>query len=152
MEAPESPNPYAAVVASCTCLNLKRAARAAAHILDSYLHPLGLRASQFVLLTAILRAESATITGLADDLVNDRTTLTRTLKPLQRDGLVLVAAGQDRRVREISITPKGHALWEQAKPLWEAAEARIREQLGTQRWHDLLDNAGAMAALGQNVS
>ncbi len=41
----------------------------------------------------------------------DRTTLTATLKPLGRRGLITVAADPaDRRSRLLSLTPDGHAV------------------------------------------
>jgi DNA-binding MarR family transcriptional regulator len=130
-----------------TCLNLKKAARATSHILDEHLQPLGLRASQFSLLNAIARNGAATMTRLAELQVTDRTTLTRTLKPLERDGLVQITAGKDKRVREISLTAQGRALLERALPLREQAEKRIVEGLGTERWQNLLANLSLLTTL-----
>lgn len=134
---------------SSTCLNLKKAARATSHILDEFLQPIGLQASQFSLLNAIAQAGSATMTRLAELQVTDRTTLTRNLKPLQRDGLVQIVSGKDRRVREISLTPQGRELLEKALPLRELAEQRIVEGLGPERWRQLLANLSLLTTLVQ---
>lgn len=137
----------AEVASTSTCLNLKMAARAASHILDEFLQPLGLRASQFSVLNQISLRGSSTMTGLADALVTDRTTLTRNLKPLERDGLVEIVAGKDRRVREITLTGKGRALLEQALPLREQAEECLVNGLGEERWRSLLSNLAALTRI-----
>jgi DNA-binding MarR family transcriptional regulator len=87
------------------------------------------------------------MTRLAEIQVTDRTTLTRTLKPLERDGLVQITEGKDKRVREISLTAKGRALLERALPLREQAEKRIVEGLGTERWQNLLANLSLLTTL-----
>ena len=49
-----------------------------------------------------------TITGLADVIAMDRTTMASNLKPLVREGLVTVeSSAADRRARIAAITPDG---------------------------------------------
>ncbi len=60
----------------------------------------------------------------------DRTTLGRNLKPLERDGLVTIEAGDDRRTRLLRITPAGEDILIRAYPLWMAAQQQIDEVLG----------------------
>jgi DNA-binding MarR family transcriptional regulator len=57
----------------------------------------------------------------------DRTTLTANLKPLERRGLVEVAADPaDRRGRLLVLTEGGRGLLAEAMPLWR----RTQESLG----------------------
>src|SRR5258707_307145 len=73
---------------TCLCLHLQRAARAVARRFDEALRPLGLTSGQFSLLMSLNRAEPPTLRHVAAVLAMDRTTLTATLKPLERRGLV----------------------------------------------------------------
>ena len=139
----------AAVISSCTSLNLRKAARASSQFLAAYLAPLGLRAGQFGILSHISKAGATTMTRLAEALAADRTTLTRNLQSLQRDGLVQVAPGADRRVREIMLTDKGRLVLARAIPLWEVAEGALQEHLGLESWQALLTHAAAVTALAE---
>ena len=76
----------------------------------------------------------------------DRTTLTRNLKPLIRDGLLKVATGKDQRSREVSLTPRGLQTLEQAIPLWNEAQRKIRKSLGTDRLDQLLGDLKAVVS------
>ncbi|MGI4789898.1 MAG: MarR family winged helix-turn-helix transcriptional regulator [Janthinobacterium lividum] len=140
----------AAIVSTCTSLNLRKAARAASQFLESYLAPLGLHTGQFGILSHISKAGSVTMTHLAESLALDRTTLTRNLQLLQRDGLVEVVSGRDKRIREISLTCRGKEMLAQAVPLWREAEAALCERLGSQRQQTLLSHAAALINLTQS--
>lgn len=129
-----------AISTTCTCSNLRKAARAITQLYDEVLQPSGLLVNQFTLLVAIALAGSATITRLAQALVMDRTTLTRNLKPLVRQGLIEIEPGQDQRVRIIKLTDEGRTALIKALPLWEQAQSRVVKGLGQERWHTLLNN------------
>jgi DNA-binding MarR family transcriptional regulator len=49
-----------------------------------------------------------------------------------------IAAGADRRVRNITVTPEGQALLEKAAPMWRDAQTRVIDKLGDERWGELL--------------
>jgi DNA-binding MarR family transcriptional regulator len=136
------------IVSNCSALNLRRAARAASHVLDRYISPIGIRAAQFSVLSAIDKLGPTQMTHLADYMVTDRTTLTRNLSLLERDGLVSIAPGAgDKRVREIDLTDAGRDLLREARPLWAKGEASIQAQLGRERWETLLSLLRDVAAL-----
>ncbi|MCW3062339.1 MAG: MarR family winged helix-turn-helix transcriptional regulator [Capsulimonas sp.] len=138
---------YPETVASCTCLNLRKASRAISHVYDEILQPTGLRGTQVSLLMTVAREETSTMTQLADLLVTDLTTLSRNLKVLERDGLVVAEPGRDRRVREIKLTAQGRAALEQALPLWRQAQAYIKEHLGLDQWRGLISHLVQVAEL-----
>ena len=73
---------------NCTCFNLRKAARAVTQAYDEALKLQGLRATQISILAMLSELGPVTMTNLADQLVMDRTTLTRNLKPLLSDNLV----------------------------------------------------------------
>ncbi len=126
------------VAAVCACFNFRKASRAVTQLYDEILQPSGLLATQFTLLVAISIAGSATITRLAQELVMDRTTLTRNLKPLGRQGLIKIKPGQDQRTRVVALTDEGREALAKAIPLWEQAQAHVVQGLGQNRWSTLL--------------
>jgi DNA-binding MarR family transcriptional regulator len=64
----------------------------------------------------------------------DRTSVTRALVPLERDGLVRSDAGRDKRTRIVSLTKKGAKLLANARPRWENAQKIFLELIGDRRW------------------
>jgi len=60
----------------------------------------------------------------------DRTTLGRNLEPLQREKLVALRPGKDKRQREIHLTAKGAAAIDKALPLWQRAQAGFETRYG----------------------
>ena len=123
---------------NCTCFGLRKAARAVTQMYDQALKPTGLRTTQFSLLAVTERVGPRGMAELAEQLVMDRTTLTRNLKPLLDRGLLESVAGTDRRRRPIVITAKGRAALAGALPHWREAQARMAGNLGRARWWRLL--------------
>ena len=116
--------------ANCLCFNLRKAARALTQTYDAALKPAGITAPQFTLLTALEKQGPVSLSDLAAALGMDRTTLTRNLKPLQRDGLVASAEGDDRRVRLLTLTAAGRARLRDAGPLWRAVQSKVADTFG----------------------
>jgi len=78
------------------------------------------------------------INALATELVMDRTTLGRNILPLQRDGLIAIAAGQaDRRSKELQLTRAGAARLRAAVKAWDTAQTRFEAAFGTRRAKEL---------------
>jgi DNA-binding MarR family transcriptional regulator len=110
----------------CLCLHVQRAARALARRFDEALRSLDLTNGQFSLLMSLNRPEPPAMAAVASLLAMDRTTLTAALKPLERRGLVTVAADPgDRRSRLLALTPRGMTLLARAVPVWERTHREI---------------------------
>ncbi len=135
------------ISADCACFNVRRAARAITQLYDRVLAPSGLRATQMTLLVALARAGGIPFTRLAGVLGMDRTTLTRNVAPLERDGLLTMRPGPDRRVKLVAITDKGRTALAGAIPLWEGAQRRITEGVGPGRWGTIRREIQQLAAL-----
>ena len=110
----------------CLCLHVQRAARALARLFDEALRPFGLTNGQFSLLMSLNRPEPPQMRAVADLLAMDRTTLTAALKPLERQGLLVIAVDPaDRRSRRLSLTEAGRAALAAAMPVWYKTHADI---------------------------
>ena len=115
---------------TCLCLHVQRAARALARRFDEALRPVGLTSGQFSLLNALNRPEPPPIGPVARLLAMDRTTLTAALRPLERDGLVVIAIDpDDRRSRLLRLTDKGQRVLASAVPIWRDTHAAIEAGL-----------------------
>ncbi|HEX3536793.1 MAG TPA: MarR family winged helix-turn-helix transcriptional regulator [Stellaceae bacterium] len=122
----------------CNCLAIRQAARHVTQFYDQLFAPVGLRATQFAILGQLRRGGPMTINALAAALVMDRTTLGRNILPLQRDGLIEVAASPaDRRRRELRLTEKGSGIYRRAAERWSVAQERFDDVFGRDRAAEL---------------
>lgn len=133
--APEPPSvPFETtlfVKEHCLCLAAQRAARRLARRFDVALRPLELTSGQFSLLMSLNRPKPPRLGAVADLLAMDRTTLTANIKPLERRGLVTMAAdAEDRRGRLVGLTDAGRALLARALPVWIEVHGAIDSELG----------------------
>lgn len=130
---------------TCLCLHVQRAARAVARRYDEALRPLGVTNGQFSLMMALNRPEPPRLGQVSAVLGLDRTTLTASLKPLERRGLVEVTVDPaDRRGRRLKLTPAGREILGEAMPLWEAAQAANRERVAGGEMERLLAELRAL--------
>ena len=114
----------------CLCLASRRAARALTRAFDRQLRPLGIRATQFSILTNLLLRGPLTIGELAEYLGVDRTTLTRNLALVEADGWVDIRPGDDARSRVVAATRKGRAAATAALPAWRKAQQSASTAIG----------------------
>ena len=122
----------------CNCLALRQAARHVTQFYDQYLASTGLRTTQFSILAKLKRLGPMTINALARELVMDRTTLGRTMLPLERDGLIAVRDGTlDRRSKELAVTQAGTERLRRAAKRWVDAQNEFEERFGPRRAGDL---------------
>lgn len=131
------------MVGTCAFLHLRMASRAVTRLFDEILRPSGLRATQLSVLVPISLNSPITITHLAEELVMDRTSLSRLLKPLEKSGLVRIVSGEDQRTREVALTLRGQEAVAQAIPLWEKAQAHVVQEMGEERWLKLREDLAA---------
>ena len=118
----------------CNCLAIRQAARHVTQFYDQLFAPVGLRATQYAILSRLKRDGAMTINALAAGLVMDRTTLGRNILPLQRDGLIeVVASAADRRRRELRLTALGAEKQRQGSERWAVAQQRFDEVFGGDR-------------------
>ena len=121
----------------CACASLRRAARALTQFYAEEVRPLGLHATQFTILQALMLTGEINQGALGEVLAIDSTTLTRTLRIMLREGWIAERRGEDRRERLISITDAGRKLYEAAVPGWEKSQRKLRQRLGDKRWSEL---------------
>jgi DNA-binding MarR family transcriptional regulator len=121
----------AGVDGRCNCTASRKATRYLTAFYDKALAPVRLRTTQFSILHRLGLHGPSTITALAQDIAMDRTTLATNLKPLEREGLLLVRPSRtDGRARTVEITQDGITRLEQAIPRWTSAQQQFEGAFG----------------------
>jgi DNA-binding MarR family transcriptional regulator len=111
------------------------------------MQPGGLRGTQFSILVTLSFTGPQTVTKLSEHLVMDRTTLTRNLRPLEKQGLIKLEQGKDLRVRTASMTSRGSKTLQKALPLWEKAQNQVIQKLGRKRFNALVSDLSEITSL-----
>jgi len=129
---PKVPSPL-----DCACFNTRKTARVLGQVYDRALEPSGLKNTQFTALAVADANDGISITELSKAMEIERTTLTRNLKLLERDGLLKVGPGADGRSKTVVLTAKGKRRLDAALPLWRQAHERMLREFGANRWKSL---------------
>jgi DNA-binding MarR family transcriptional regulator len=135
---PVSPTP-------CTAACMRRITRRMTAFYEPYLQPAGVSLSQYSLLSN-LSDSAQSLSELANLLEMDRTTLTRNLEPLLKQGWIARESGNDARKRMFRITPAGRKVRRAAHQSWKSAQSALEKALG----RDLI--AGLHRSLDQALS
>ena len=122
----------------CMVSNSRMAARAITRRYEKCLRGFGMTATQLSLMGALAMTPGRTITELADDRGFERTTLTRNLDLLEKQGLVASKPATRGNGRICAITAEGELLIAQLLPAWRTAQAEMKQLLSEQGFDDAL--------------
>jgi DNA-binding MarR family transcriptional regulator len=115
----------------CNCFASRQAARYLTRLYERHLTPVALTSTQFTILLLIDEQPDIAMRELSEAMVMDRTSLVRALKPMQRDGLIDIAASvADARQNVMSLTSAGRVRLAQALPLWQQAQHEFEGEFG----------------------
>lgn len=130
----------------CVCTALRKAARAVSRVYDDAIAAAGITTNQFSILRNLDRHGPQLLSRLAERLVMDRTSLYRTLRPLERAGWIAIADAPGR-TRQASLTPAGRAKLAEASDLWEDVQGRMVAAIGGANWAMLSDGLDGIVQL-----
>jgi DNA-binding MarR family transcriptional regulator len=121
----------------CACASLRRAARLVTQL---YSHEMsgGVEPSQFSLLSALSQRPGAGQAPLGRALGLDKTTMSRNLRLMEKNGWIELAVSGDRRARGYRLTASGERLLADMKPQWGRAQARLRAAFDPGEWEAML--------------
>ena len=122
----------------CLCASLRRAARAISQLYARELRAAGLRSTQHTLLQVLAAREGIAQKQLGQLLALDTSTLTRTLRPLEKRGWIRTLPAEDLRQRRFALTPRGRRQLDRARPHWERIQDRVRRELGSTEWEEVM--------------
>jgi len=116
---------------SCLIFRVRALSRTLTALYEEELRPLGLKASQMTVLTAVAASGEERLSTLADGIALEPSSLSRVLDVMRRNGWVeTVTDPDDERARLVRMTDAGNALYAEACPLWRKAQTRARSLLG----------------------
>lgn len=149
MNARRSSNPAGVgeLPRGCTNFKLRQLMRKVAQHYDGELAAVGLKTTQYSLLSHVLKLGPLAPGALARAMKMDASTLTRNLRPLLDAGWVELRPGADARTRSISITEAGRAKRADAQRHWRFAQDSLNAALGAGRvaaLHALIDESLAL--------
>ena len=131
----------------CTNFKLRQLMRGVAQHYDLEMAKAGLKTTQYSLLSHVLSLGPLRPGELAQAMKMSASTLTRNLKPLIDAGWVGLAAGDDARSRQVSITALGLAKRKEAQQRWKVAQQGLNQLLGPKRvlaLHQLINESLAL--------
>jgi DNA-binding MarR family transcriptional regulator len=122
----------------CTCAAIRQVSRHMTQLYDACLAPFGLTVNQFSILSRLRRTGPRSINTLAREMLVDRTTLGRNVRPLEREGLLELAPdAADKRSWALTLTPAGVKRVESAREGWKKAQQRFEQAYGSERASEL---------------
>jgi len=125
----------------CNLFFLRSAARAVNRQYAAAMKDCGLHPNQFSLLFILDKTGPLSITELAAKMQLDRTSMSRNLQPLKKQGLIAIADEGWHRTRAVSLTAEGAAVLQKGLPLWRQAQREFVGHMG------LAETAALMALL-----
>ena len=135
----------------CISSNLRKACRVVTQMYAEILEPTGLQRTQFTMLVMVAIKGQSTVSDLAEMLVMDQTTMTRGLNLLKRQELIESIPGEDRRTRLVTLTAQGEEMLMKAMPLWEQAQTKMLDELGTEKANKLLELLSEVVMVAQKT-
>jgi len=133
----------------CNCLAVRQAARYVTQFYDHHLAAAGLRTTQYGILAKLKRHGPMSINTLAAELIMDRTTLGRNVRPLERDGLIVIESDRDdRRSKVLRLSKAGDARFQRAHKAWAEAQKRFEGAYGGKEAAELRERLRDVVASG----
>ena len=123
---------------------MRRLNRVISGIYDRSFRPIGLTVNQLNILVVLARrgdTGGVKPTEVCDFLQMDKSTLSRNIQRMQRQGWVRAVRIEDARSHRLEVTGTGLGLIDQAQPLWQQAQARARVVLDVSAADGVFDPA-----------
>lgn len=128
----------------CTNLKLRQLGRMVTRHYDGYLAAMGLKITQYSLLSHVVKLGPIRPSDLARRMQMDASTLTRNLQPMAAQGWLTIGKGEDARSRLIAATQEGQDMRAKGQRAWKEAQLALNDLLGVERvfaLHELLDSS-----------
>lgn len=111
-------------------MRLKRASEELLKLYTKTIAPAGVTPVQYLILLRIHELQSGSLREIADAIGVDRSTLARTIRPLEKNGLVKDNKPLGARNGVLVLTPEGETVFRNAKALWNEAQDIVAARLG----------------------
>lgn len=136
---------------ACACATARRVARTLTQLYDGALRGSGLEAPQFALLMTLEHKGPCTQAALGQHHALDKTTVSRNVRWLERQGWIRSAPGTDRRARELQLTAEGRRRLAAARPSWRRAQEQLRSEMTPGEWTAMFSAFTSVSAAAGRV-
>ncbi len=130
----------------CACANFRKVTRKLTQLYDDSLSEMGIRSTQLIVLIHIRIHGPTSTAALARELLMERSTLSRNLRPLVERGLVTSHKTPTGRVQSVEISKAGMEAILEAVPHWQKTQEKIVQAVGAKNWERILGDLDAVVA------
>jgi DNA-binding MarR family transcriptional regulator len=142
------PAPAATGIA-CACAAARQVARVLTQLYDSRLRGAGIEAPQFALMMALDRQGPCSQAAIGRRHAIDKTTISRNLKLLARNGWIESPVARGTRERRFTLTAAGRRRLAAARPEWRKAQQQLRAGMTAEQWDAMWRVFGAVTGAAQ---
>ncbi|HQX83699.1 MAG TPA: MarR family winged helix-turn-helix transcriptional regulator [Vicinamibacterales bacterium] len=135
---------------SCACGSARRLARTLTRLYDRRLRLADITAPQLAILAALQRGAASQV-ALGRVHALDKTTVSRNLRVLIRKGWVAFVVSEDRRERQVALTPAGQARLTRAGAEWHKAQAELQSTMTGAQWRAMFATFRAVATAAEEL-
>jgi DNA-binding MarR family transcriptional regulator len=121
----------------CACATVRRTARLVTQLYSREIGH-GVEPTQFLLLSVLQARPGVSQAPLGRALGLDKTTLSRNLQVMKRNGWIERAKSDDQRERGYQLTCDGAKLLAATRPGWKRAQQKLRSALRATEWQNTL--------------
>jgi DNA-binding MarR family transcriptional regulator len=118
----------------CACATARQVARVLTQLYDGRLRETGVEAPQFALMMTLEKQGPCSQVDLGRSYALDKTTVSRNLKLLERNGWISSSEVSDKRKRQFTLTASGRKRLAVAKPQWKKAQNQLRSGMAAGQW------------------
>ena len=122
---------------NCNCGMLRRTSSHVTALYNKALQGTGLKITQFALLKYISLLKITNLNGLKTVLPQDRSTLGRNIRVIERLNLIKTTVGTDKREIKIEITSLGIEVLGNTYIAWKNINKKITSKLGKEKQEQL---------------
>ena len=109
----------------CFCVSVRGLANRLTQLYDDRMAPFDLRVTQYSVMKKIVDKPNSTISEIAQMSDLDRTTLTRSLRILERDGWLEFVKAKDQREKRLQIKATKTSDFDRAQRAWQQVQKEL---------------------------
>lgn len=120
------------IASDCIAYRVRVLNRVITNLYDTVLKPFGITVNQTTILARLTLVSKARPGAIGKALRMEKSTVSRNLERMRKNGWIEVAAGDSGTARVITVTPAGRRLLADLYPEWEKAQAAAARLLGAE--------------------
>lgn len=124
---------------NCLTFNLQRATRSLMRGFEAAARDSGLTAPQFTTLSLLAGYGEVGVMQISERLGTDRTTMTRNLEVMARNGWISEVSAKDGRLHLWALTDVGRERLAVALPFWKSFQAGLVDRIGEGEVRSMLE-------------